>query len=450
MELGQALTVPVDATIVVLVDEARNNTLAICGGAGISIPAGLPSGRELAQRLDARFQSVAGYQCSEPTKLLAVADAAAKLPDGLAAVQRAVLALAPFSEAAPQLAHRLLALLLAEDAVRLLLTNWDDCVERSWREFEQVRAVCNSVEAESLRGQFVVKIHGCCTQPDSLLITSAQLRDAPLWTRIYFAAQLARSTTVFVGIGDIADYARTRIAELAQMVDHARVRVVSPGIGNDWGNSGWKTLLPELPEGRRIPKAADTFLDELAREWVKGLVAEVRAGAEGIDAPWLAAVAEAFERFTAVQALFWLRRAAVGWEVGESIVRAPAATSTLEAIGLFSRGPDGTEPSSIGFIPNSAVQIGEERVDVLICKDRQSRSEIEEAAVERAQRVAQSLGPQDHLHVLVAAGLFRGPKPEQLDAVDIVDLDVPVDELIDGDRHIPVRFTWVADLLEAA
>jgi hypothetical protein len=451
MEMGKPLSTPVAAAIVVLVDEARNRTLAICGGAGISIPAGLPSGRELARKLHQRFERVTNYECAEPDDLLSVADAAARLPDGLAAVQRAVLELAPFSEASPQLAHRLLALLLAEDAARLLLTNWDDCVERSWREFEHIRGVCNALEAERLRGQFVVKIHGCCTQPDSLLITSRQLDDdAPLWTRIYFAAELAHSTTVFVGIGDIADYARTRITELAEIVDHARVRVVSPDIATSWEGSAWEDLLPDLPEERRIEKSADVFLDELAREWVMALIAELKTAAGSDPAPWLGAVAEAFERLTAVQALVWLRRAAVGWKVGESVVRAPAATSALEAVGLIAHQPDLADMDSIRFIPNSAVQVGNERLDVLICQERRARSEIEDAAAERAQRVAKSLGPQEQLHLLVAAGLFRGPKPRQLDTVDVIDLDVPVDELIDGDRHIPVRLTYVDDILEAA
>ncbi len=451
MEIGKPLSTPVAAAIVVLVDEARNRTLAICGGAGISIAAGLPSGRELARKLHQRFERVANYECAEPDDLLSVADAAARLPDGLAAVQRAVLELAPFSEASPQLAHRLLALLLAEDAARLLLTNWDDCVERSWREFEHIRRVCNALEAERLRGQFVVKIHGCCTQPESLLITSHQLDDdAPLWTRIYFAAELAHSTTVFVGIGDIADYARKRITELAEVVDHARVRVVSPDIATSWEGSAWKDLLPELPEERRIEKSADVFLDELAREWVMALMAELKAAPGSDPAPWLGSVAEAFERLTAVQALVWLRRAAVGWKVGESVVRAPAATSALEAVGLIARQPDPADIDSIRFIPNSAVQVGGERLDVLICQERRARSEIEDAAAERAQRVAKGLGPQEQLHLLVAAGLFRGPKPRQLDTVDVIDLDVPVDELIDGDRHIPVRLTYVDDILEAA
>ncbi len=91
MEKGKPLDTPVDAAIVVLADEARNSTLAICCGAGISIPAGLPSGRELARKLHERFARVANYECTEPDDLLSVADAAARLPEGLAAVQRAVL-----------------------------------------------------------------------------------------------------------------------------------------------------------------------------------------------------------------------------------------------------------------------------------------------------------------------------------------------------------------------
>jgi hypothetical protein len=79
--------------------------------------------------------------------------------------------------------------LVAEDALRVLLTSWDDCVERSWRESESIQAARNDVEAENLRGQFILKIHGCCTQPETLLITSDQLSAAPLWTRIYFQAR---------------------------------------------------------------------------------------------------------------------------------------------------------------------------------------------------------------------------------------------------------------------
>lgn len=445
MEKGQRLDVPVDAPIVVLAAEARDGRLAICAGAGISVPAGLPAGPELARRLHERFQRVNGYDCADPDDLLAVADAAANLQDGLAAVQRVVLELAPFSEARPQLAHRLLALLLAEDAFRLLLTNWDDCIERSWREFEHIQAARNELEAENLRGQFVLKIHGCCTQKETLLITSDQLREAPLWTKIHFQAALARSTMVFVGIGDVADYAQLRITELAQLVENARVRVVAPDISTNWDGSKWKDLLTELPADRRIEKTADEFMDELAREWVMDLVATVRAAPTTDPAPWLDAVAKAFVCLTSEEALVWLRRAAVGWKVGETVVRSPAAASILEAVGLLARDCE----AAIRFVPASAVFIGDQRLDVMVCRERQTPNDISDAAVERTQRVARSLGPQDGLHLLVAAGSVRGPKPRDLSVAEVVDPFAPVDHLVDGDRHVPIQLTYVDDVLEA-
>jgi hypothetical protein len=255
---------------------------------------------------------------------------------------------------------------------------------------------------------------------------------------------------VFVGIGDVADYAQQRITELAELVDHARIRVVSPDIATNWDGSEWHTLLPELPEGRRIEKTADEFMDELAREWVMGLVAEIRAAPTHDPAPWLDAVADAFVCFTALQALVWLRRAAVGRRVGQSVARAPAAVSALEAIGLLARREETSGGADIRFLPASAVLIDSERLDVMLCPERRTRSDIEDAATERAQRIAQRLGPQDRLDLLVAASSVRGPKPRELDAVDVVDPDAPVDELIGGDRHVPVRLTYVDDVLEAA
>lgn len=447
---GQRLDAPVDAAIVVLGSEARDGRLAICAGAGVSLAAGLPSGTQLARKIHERFQRVTGYSCSDPENLLAVADAAARLPEGLAALQRVALELAPFDEARPQLAHRLLALLVAENALRLLLTNWDDCVERSWRKSEQIPAARNDVEAEHLRGQFLLKIHGCCTQSDTLLITSDQLHDAPLWTKTYFSAELARSTMVFVGIGDVADYAKQRITELAALVESARVRVVDPALAEDWETSQWRTVLPDLPDARRIAKTADDFLDELAREWIMDLITTIREAPTPRPAPWIDAVTGAFVCFTALQALEWLRLAATGLRVGDSVVQDPGAASALEAIGLLARVDDTTDLREVQFLPSSAVRVGDERLEVMLCPDRQTPADISEAAAERAQRAARRLGPQAELHVLVAAGSVRGPKPRELQADDIIDPDLPVDQLIGGEQQVSIRLTYVDDVLSAA
>lgn len=448
--IGETLDTPVEASIVVLAMDAREGRLAICAGAGLSVPVGLPSGSQLAGDLHARFERIAGFECATTDDLLAVADAAAQLPEGLAAVQRVVLELAPFSEATPALGHELLALLVAEDAVRLLLTNWDNCVERSWRRVEEIPVARNAVEAENLSGHPILKIHGCCTQGNTLLITSEQLRDAPLWTRTHFGGELARSTMVFVGIGDVADYARKRIVELAEHVEHARIRVVSRTIISGWEGSEWQGILPDLPEERRIQGTADDFVDQLAREWVMGLVAEVKKPPGDEAAPWLDAVATAFSRFTALQALTWLRKAGNGWKVGQSLVWAPASASALEALGLLAREPGTATIREIRFSSSGGAGIGDEMLDVIICPERRTPPEIERAAEDRVRSVSRLRGPAENLHLLVAASSIRGQKPRILEAADIVDPEAPADELIGGERRVSVRLTYADDVLEAA
>lgn len=450
MAIGKTLDTPVDAAVVVLVFEAREGRLAVCAGAGLSIPVGLPSGPQLAGDLHLRFERVAGFECATTDDLLAVADAAAQLPEGLAAVQRVVLELAPFSDAEPALGHQLLALLVAEDAIRLLLTNWDNCVERSWRKVEDIPVARNAVEAENLSGHPILKIHGCCTQPSTLLITSEQLRDAPLWTKTHFGGELARSTTVFVGIGDVADYARQRIVQLAELVEHARIRVVSRSIKSGWEGSEWQGILPDLPEDRRIQMDADDFMDQLAREWVMSLVTEVKKPPSDEPAPWLDLVATAFSRFTALQALAWLRKAGSGWQVGESLVRAPASASALEALGLLAREPGTAVIREIRFSSSGVAIVGDDTVDVIICPERRTPPEIERAAEDRVRSVLRLRGPAASLHILVAASSIRGQKPRMLEAADIVDPEAPADELIGSERRVSVRLTYADDILEAA
>jgi hypothetical protein len=71
MNDGSPLSTPVDSAIALLADEAREHGLSICAGAGLSIPAGLPGGAEIASRLHNRFKRFTGYSCSTPDDLLA-------------------------------------------------------------------------------------------------------------------------------------------------------------------------------------------------------------------------------------------------------------------------------------------------------------------------------------------------------------------------------------------
>ncbi len=442
---GKLLDSEVDAPVVSLIDIAINETLAVCAGAGISRGAGLPDGRELARRLHARFAGqVSGYTCDEPENLLAVAEAAARVRGGLEAVQRVVLQLAPFGAVKAQEAHLLLALLVAEGVVRLLLTNWDDCVERSWRQDEHLPAARNAEEASALRGQVILKIHGCCTEVRTVLITPNQLENPGLWVETRFEAELATSTMVFVGVGDVADYAQKRITQLAAIADHGRIRVVSPNIDERWEGSAWATLLPDLPAERRLPQSAEDFFDQLAREWVMGLLRSVRKTESDALATSLEAVGVAFAKFTAVEAMTWLRRAAVGWEVGESVARSAAAETALEAIAILVSQGSGGSPR---FTRASSVFVGDRHIGVVLCKPRQFSSAVETAALERARAVAARRGPQSHVTILCSAASVRGTIRNVVAAQDVVDPDAPIDDQIDGPRQVTVNLMLADELL---
>lgn len=450
-----ALNSGVDASVVSLVDIAIHERLSICAGAGISRTAGLPDGRELARRLHARFDgNVSGYKCDKPDDLLAVAAAAAAVRGGLEAVQRVVLELAPFGRAAPQPEHLLLALMVAEGAVRLLLTNWDNCVERSWRQDDELPVARNAVEVEELRGQFILKIHGCCTEVKTLLITPDQLKAPGLWTETHFASELTQSTMVFVGIGDIADYAQETIKQLADLVNHARVRVVSPGIDRDWVGGadehrvgGWKKLLPDLPEERRLPMTAEVFFDQLAREWVMTMIRKVNSTASVGLRDAFSAVEAAVVQFTAADAVKWLRRAAVGWGVGESVVRSAAAETAMEAIAVLTSQDHADAPS---FTRTSSFLLGDRRIEVVLCQPRQLSSDIEAAALERARSVSARTGPQPELTVLISAASIRGRLRHTVEAANVVDPDAPIDGLIDGPASVSVNLLFADELLRSA
>ena len=148
--------------------------------------------------------------------------------------------------------------------------------------------------------------------------------------------------------------------------------------------------------------------------------------------------------------LTWLRQAAAEWNVGESVVRSAPAASALEAVGLLARAAVGSSAALIRFLGSSAVRIDDERLDVVLCRERKTTSEIEAIATERAGRVVGRIGPQERLHLLIAASSVRGPKPRDLEGVDVVDPDAAVDELVGAERHVEIRLTWVDEVLAAA
>jgi hypothetical protein len=373
----------------------------------------------------------------------------ASLPEGLTVLQTKIVDLAPFDSVAPTLGHQLLALLLADGAIRLLTTNWDDCLERGWQEEGRILAARDASEAEELRRPHVLKIHGCCSRPPTLLVTTEQLKDPPLWTKSTFSAEIKASTVVFVGVGDVAPYVREPIDELSAFIDGARVRVVSPSIVTQWETSQWKDVLPDLPPGRRIGATADAFVDELARGWLNHLVRELDNSGQP---EWITACHAAFGALTAIEALRWLRRAATDWNIGESVVRSTEAIAGLKAIAVLAKqyiSSSGGALSRFQFEPRAAVSLHEQRIEVVIGRPNQPTTSLERAARERAENVANIYGT-NMITVLCSASMPEGKRRSELEMVDVLAGDPDPDDLITGPGQAQIELLWADDLLKAS
>jgi hypothetical protein len=446
------LATPVDARILTLVAEAERGRLSVCAGAGLSRGV-IPDGVTLARDLDSLLKErMAGYACADPTNLLDVADSAEQPAGGLEALQRLALTVGGFTSAEPQPEHRLLALLVCEGALRLLLTNWDTCVERGWA--EEILAIRDAQEALDVSRGGVLKIHGCASRPTSLLITRTQLADeAPIWTQVHFSAAIATSCVVFVGIGDIATYASKRIRELADVVPHADARVVSPNIQAGWDSSEWKDVLPELPDDNKLAMTAYEFADHLARAWALLLLDAVTAGRPADDAlaDEVGCVLDAYRRMDAEEALSWLRLARWHPEVGESVVQSPEAQAALEALAvLLGRARAAGEPGGIAFFRDPAVSIDSERFEILLTRPNARTADVERAAAERARQAASFSPSGSPVRVLCSAPMLKGPRKSIMDNVEILDPTVPIDGVVDTPVKTPVRLDYADELLMAA
>lgn len=337
---------------VTLAHIARGGRLAVYTGAGLSRgePTCIPSGAEVATRCHARLSELLGADSlmgSDPTNLTSVADAVAAMEDGHALIRRAAVGVAAFTTANPNFGHEVLALLLLEGVVSVCTTNWDDCIERAGG-VERVLAVITDQDRQEIHTPALLKVHGCATRPDTVLVTSEDLANPPAWVRDEVSARVADSHVVFVGIGDVADYVRSRVEEAAGSVGTGAVYVVSPTVGENWAESQWAQVLPDLPDERRLSVTADAFLDALAAAYVRLVLREIAEALEG-EAETLEAfdrVRSAFDLVTSVSALRWLRACGVPKRPGDSVLRQQSFVTALVALGML--GVDGVEVRPLG------------------------------------------------------------------------------------------------------
>jgi hypothetical protein len=450
------ITAPVSPIANTLFEAASRGQLVVCGGAGLSRgqPSDLPSGAQLGRRLDRRLtELVEGYvPPPDPENLIAVADSGAQLTGGEEALRAEVLRLADFLGAAPNPGHAVLAELLCEGAIDcLLLWNWDDCVERVAISPERLQVAHSREDLSNLVQPAIAKIHGCATRRSTLLITSEHLVSPPLWTDGAFAERLRGKTVVFVGIGDIADYAKRRLAQLHAQFPDLDVWIVSPDIASSWDDSQWAELFPDLAPERKIALTADDFLDQISRRWIRDLLDRLDHTASQLVQP---AVAESLEQLLRALGapggpafIRWARWAAVAPRIGTSVLRWTAFDELLLAAAVIA-----DEKGVVSLVARSqaGLELDGERIEALVADGIQGAAHIRAHAQRRAEQLAGQGTIGDRATFLVAGSIIGA-----LDDDDDRDLDVAVgraaaDDVFDGAGSVRLKFLRAGEAVKRA
>lgn len=399
--------------------------LVIYVGAGISLsqPTNLPTGAKLAAaihtQLKGAFPALANVDSWD---LVAIADAVAALQGGEEALRQTSVRSANFKTAKPGYAHKVLAHLMIEGAVEVLTTNWDNCIERGAGE-ERLSTVTTVHDLAGVTPPWVLKVHGCASRPDSLLLTSGHLDSPPTWVQEQTRARLGSSVVVFLGIGDVAGYVKRRIKEAIQEIGSVEsIRVVAPDIETNWEDSQWKTVAPDLHGDHKIPATADRFMEQLASAYVIGRLGEhsVTLSSDEALAAHLETAKGGLLDSDALTVLQWARAVDINPRVGESVLKSSELGKVLIALGHLAG-------DSARLNHNHVFESAKGPIELLIATQTVSPRRLVDAAENRLQDHV-SRGEPPPLFV-VAGGVGPIPKPVSLphsilgetDDSDIVD-----------------------------
>jgi hypothetical protein len=255
---------------------------------------------------------------------------------------------------------------------------------------------------------------------------------------------------VFVGIGDVADYARRRISELIADLRPPDVRVVSPSIWDGWADSVWATVMEDLDEERRIAKTSDEFLDELARAWAGELLQHLRADGGNVREevqPGIERVAEALGDLSSAEVIRWCRRAVMRPKTGESAMLAQATGDALVAAGVLASRSQG----AVRACRPACCDIGDETVDVLVVRERTPASDVQREASRRAEQMASNGQLVGGEVTFLVGGSVMGRLDESDQAADdVLSAGDDPQDVIDGPRALRPRYLRADVLLQEA
>ncbi|RJS47450.1 hypothetical protein D4739_15315 [Nocardioides cavernaquae] len=306
--------------------------------------------------------------------LLCVANAVAAHPAGSQLLRQTVLGVADMTGASFNYAHEVVALLLCEGVATVLEMNYDNCIERAAQP-EIPMVVRTPTELLHGSSSALMKVHGCATLPQTMLVTSADLEGVGFWADAIVRANLSQNHFVFIGIGSVADYVQASLETVVGAVGNEHLYLVDPALA-DWEVAepplDWKVLLGDLPLEQRVASPAEEFCDALLRAYVLTVCQSLAETVDGFppEHPQKQGVQQllsAIHAVDGVKALRWLRGISWGYAPGTSVASSAVTLEVLVALsGLMGAvwGAPALGSEVMGFSPltNSA---HDERFDVM-------------------------------------------------------------------------------------
>ncbi len=431
---AKSMRTPPSPQAVTVALSAAEKRVVICVGSGVSRakPSSLLLGAAVAERIYDQVRSMLGpvsLEGAERDNLLSVANAIERLDGGRALLQALLPKIDRFTSAKPNFSHHVLAALALEGAISIVSTNWDNCIERATDTGLVIRVAITDEDRSRVRGAQLLKVHGCATKQGTLLVSSAQLSDPPIWVEHEMGALLADSVVVFVGLGDVAEYVQVRVRQLLDAVGHLEnVKVVAPGISETWSS-----LLPNLGQGQRVSATSDEFLDDLVRAYVLVALTRLSEKVRGhiqagdfadlsisIDVGHQALLAN-IEQTSGMDLLLGLQRASLDWPNNQPVILSPEMAAALLAVCVLA-----AKRSLVGY-DQGLWQFEAATVALLLCREIQSYDVLREAKRRVEGLKADGRMETDTLFFLVDG--HEGPLPEEL--FDVVDTAEERD-IIDG------------------
>lgn len=308
----------------------------------MAVPSLLPSSRQfvdgLLPRVDRAFGLTARSADGDALRTLEELADEAEQRGVFDAFQELALAGADFCDAPPNFGHRVLAVLLREGASTVFTVNWDRCIEHGAAAvgFHVDVTITEADRARRFASARYHKVHGCASQPASLLISTRQLDEPPDWVRHEIGAALGASTLVFVGLGTVGGYVQRRVAQIIDAIGNA----APIWVADSHPNETWQELLERAGDGHILEIDSNSFFDHFLRAFVREMLAHLVVAAREMDAlgwgPPLEPVVERFEEALqgtgALETVDWLRNGAGGVPVGTPFVHSRECRDGLLAL----------------------------------------------------------------------------------------------------------------------